>query len=184
MTIQPVSSWRPNEPSPFVLQLDTSELGGRPEEPRATHKRPLVDDPLLSPDDFPPAKAPRTTSPPVSTPPSDPPRPRPNLLTLPLPSQRFKKGSKNLLLPPELLLAYPLPPLLPIADPELRAKVFAHESLFDKEKGRFEEDPSGGGTERHYEKLEHVGDSILGMVVTTWLQKVHPRLTCGSATVS
>lgn len=34
----------------------------------------------------------------------------------------------------------------------------------------------------HYEKLEHVGDSLLGMIVTTWLHEDRPRLTCGTAT--
>jgi ribonuclease-3 len=54
--------------------------------------------------------------------------------------------------------------------------------MFPRRKWRFEdpeEDPSGD-----YEKLEHVGDSILGMVVTTWLHELKPNLTCGTASVS
>jgi hypothetical protein len=60
--------------------------------------------------------------------------------------------------------------------------VFTHQSCFPRRKWRFEdpeEDPS-----LDYEKLEHVGDSILGMVVTTWLHELKPRLTCGRASVS
>lgn len=38
--------------------------------------------------------------------------------------------------------------------------------------------------ETDYEKLEHVGDSILGMVITTWLHETKPLLTIGTATVS
>jgi hypothetical protein len=58
--------------------------------------------------------------------------------------------------------------------------VFSHSSLSEKVKGRFE----SWGPAKHYEKLEHVGDSILGMVVTTWLHETRPSLTCGTATVS
>jgi ribonuclease-3 len=61
-------------------------------------------------------------------------------------------------------------------------QVFTHQSCFPRKKWRFEdpeEDPS-----LDYEKLEHVGDSILGMVVTTWLHELKPRLTCGRASVS
>jgi ribonuclease-3 len=77
---------------------------------------------------------------------------------------------------------FPLPPLPIISDPVLEKQVFTHQSCFPRRKWRFEdpeEDPS-----LDYEKLEHVGDSILGMVVTTWLHELKPRLTCGRASVS
>jgi dsRNA-specific ribonuclease len=77
---------------------------------------------------------------------------------------------------------FPLPPLPVISDPILEKQVFTHQSCFPRKKWRFEdpeEDPS-----LDYEKLEHVGDSILGMVVTTWLHELKPRLTCGRASVS
>jgi dsRNA-specific ribonuclease len=57
--------------------------------------------------------------------------------------------------------------------------VFTHHSVFPRSRGHFEEPDCHG----HYEKLEHVGDSILGMVVTTWLHELKPGLTCGTATV-
>ncbi|EIW73285.1 hypothetical protein TREMEDRAFT_59450 [Tremella mesenterica DSM 1558] len=100
------------------------------------------------------------------------------ILPLPLPSKRYKDptGSRALLLPVDQLPVYPLPPLPIITNPILEETVFTHCSMFDKAKGKFED--SNG----HYEKLEHVGDSILGMVVTTWLHDLKPGLTCGTAT--
>jgi len=106
------------------------------------------------------------------------------ILPTPLPSKRFKKGSqaRASLVPVEQLPVFPLPPLPVISDPALEKQVFTHQSCFPRRKWRFEDpedDPS-----MDYEKLEHVGDSILGMVVTTWLQELKPRLTCGRASVS
>lgn len=101
---------------------------------------------------------------------------------MPLPSKRAKKSAKSrsVLLPYEQLPTYPLPPLPEVTDPELLKRVFTHSSLFEKQRGRFEE--PNGEPAKHYEKLEHVGDSILGMVVTTWLGETKPALTPGSAT--
>lgn len=106
------------------------------------------------------------------------------LLPLPLPSKRFKKSasSKAVLIPVEQLPVYPLPPPPPIRDASLAKQVFIHSSCFPKTRSRFE-DAAERPTE-HYEKLEHVGDSILGMVVTTWLHEVKPGLSCGTASVS
>jgi len=106
------------------------------------------------------------------------------ILPTPLPSKRFKKGSqaRASLVPVEQLPVFPLPPLPVISDPILEKQVFTHQSCFPRRKWRFEdpeEDPS-----LDYEKLEHVGDSILGMVVTTWLHELKPRLTCGRASVN
>lgn len=100
------------------------------------------------------------------------------MLPIPLPSKRFKDPSapRALLLPVDQLPVYPLPALPPIKDEGVLKMVFTHTSMFQNTKGRFEDD-SG-----HYEKLEHVGDSILGMLVTTWLHKVKPKLSCGTAT--
>ncbi|KAL7418865.1 hypothetical protein Q5752_006549 [Cryptotrichosporon argae] len=104
------------------------------------------------------------------------------VLPTPLPSKRLlkKRTARALLIRVEQLpvFALPLPP--PITDEDTLKMVFTHHSLFEKARGVFE-DPEGRPA-RHYEKLEHVGDSILGMVVTTWLHEIKPRLTCGTAT--
>jgi ribonuclease-3 len=86
------------------------------------------------------------------------------------------------LLPVEKLPVFPLPPPPPISDPKILRQVFTHQSLFPHSRGSFEDAEAGG--QGHYEKLEHVGDSILGMVVTTWLHELKPGLKCGTATVS
>lgn len=105
------------------------------------------------------------------------------ILPMPLPSKRFKKGqTKSLLIPLEQIPVFPLPPLPVITDKVLETQVYQHLSMFPKVRGRFE-DPEDSPA-MHYEKLEHVGDSILGMVVTTWLQETKPNLTCGTASVS
>lgn len=105
------------------------------------------------------------------------------MLPLPLPSKRFKKSasSKAVLIPVEQLPVYPLPPLPPIRDAALAKQVFIHSSCFPKTRGRFEDSPEK--PTEHYEKLEHVGDSILGMVVTAWLHEIKPGLSCGTASV-
>lgn len=106
------------------------------------------------------------------------------ILPTPLPSKRFKKGAqiRSLLIPVEQLPVYALPTLPVIMDPALERQVFQHQSMFPKVRGAFEDPEDQPGM--HYEKLEHVGDSILGMIVTTWLQETKPLLTCGTASVS
>lgn len=106
------------------------------------------------------------------------------VLPAPLPSKRAKKNGtwRTVLLPVNQLPVFALPPLPPILDEEITKQVFTHSSLFRRQHGVFEE-PDGQDA-KHYEKLEHVGDSILGMIVTTWLHELRPGLTCGSATVS
>ncbi|ORY34351.1 hypothetical protein BCR39DRAFT_517868 [Naematelia encephala] len=103
-------------------------------------------------------------------------------VSLALPSRRTKKSphSRNFLIPADQLPIFPLPPPPDIEDPELLKQVFTHQSSFPKVRFRFEDPPDEPAG--HYEKLEHVGDSILGMVVTCYLHEVKPRLTCGSAT--
>ncbi|WWC85763.1 uncharacterized protein L201_000629 [Kwoniella dendrophila CBS 6074] len=103
------------------------------------------------------------------------------ILPLPLPSKRFKKNpSKALLIPVEQLPVYALPPMPYIDNPELLEQVFTHKSLYGVSRGKFEDSPEDPS--RDYEKLEHVGDSILGVIVTTWLHETKPNLTIGTAT--
>lgn len=106
------------------------------------------------------------------------------ILPIPLPSKRFNKDGhrRATLFPVEQLPVFALPPLPVIEDDATLKQVFTHQSLFKKEKLKFE-DPEDD-LAKHYEKIEHVGDSILGMIVTTWLHEIKPGLTPGSATVS
>lgn len=101
-----------------------------------------------------------------------------------LPSRRHKNLPRHraTLFPVEQIPVFGLPPLPDIDDDAILKQVFTHLSLFEKVKGKFE-DPEDD-LAKHYEKLEHVGDSILGMIVTTWLHEAKPGLTPGTATVS
>lgn len=119
------------------------------------------------------------------------PRPASELLQLPLPSRRQTRRATGagVLIPVERLPLLPLPPLPPILDAKVEKVVFSHQSLFPRDAGVFEypvaiRDGDWHGGVPHYEKLEHVGDAILGGVVTTWLHRCWPGLTCGTATVS
>jgi len=105
------------------------------------------------------------------------------ILPTPIPSRRFKKHqtSRQVLIPVEQLPVFALPPLPVIPDAKLLKQVFTHQSLFEYGRGKFEETENQPA--EHYEKLEHVGDSILGVAVTTWLHEIRPNLTCGTATV-
>ncbi|WVQ75377.1 hypothetical protein IAR50_004997 [Cryptococcus sp. DSM 104548] len=75
----------------------------------------------------------------------------------------------------------PLPPLPEIYDVDLRRQVFTHSSYiaarrkvgaFDEEEFRYDN-----------EKLEFVGDSLLGVIVVCLLQDVYPNMSPGSATL-
>jgi dsRNA-specific ribonuclease len=170
-----------------VLQLPQNGLASSSTFNSATFsskvlgKRPLSDIDQAEQSGSSSNPAPTETSTVLTT--TEQPRIIPTLPT-PLPSKRFKKGSqaRASLVPVEQLPVFPLPPLPVITDPALEKQVFTHQSCFPRRKWRFEDpedDPS-----LDYEKLEHVGDSILGMVVTTWLHELKPRLTCGRASVS
>lgn len=105
------------------------------------------------------------------------------LLPPPIPSKRAKRrrGTRAGLLPAERLPPMPLPPLPPILDPALESRVFTHSSWIDGTRGpraTFEEEQDAP----HYEKLEHVGDAVLGMIVTAWLHELKPGFPCGTAT--
>lgn len=106
------------------------------------------------------------------------------MLSIPLPSRRFNKDNtrRATLFPVEQLPVFALPPLPEIKDEAALKQIFTHLSLFQKVKYKFE-DPEDD-LAKHYEKIEHVGDSILGMIVTTWLHEIKPGLTPGTATVS
>ena len=107
-----------------------------------------------------------------------------NEIPLILPSRRSKNhpSHRATLFPVNQIPVFALPPLPIIDDDAILKQVFTHLSLFQKVKGKFE-DPETD-LAKHYEKLEHVGDSILGMIVTTWLHEMKPGLTPGTATVS
>ncbi|ORY29150.1 ribonuclease III domain-containing protein [Naematelia encephala] len=88
----------------------------------------------------------------------------------------------NFALPP-LPSDLPLPPLPEIKDQELRQQVFTHSSYYAVPRRATSLDVEGGDKLLDNEKLEHVGDGLLGAVVTVLLHDLFPNLKHGPATM-
>ncbi|KAI0320662.1 ribonuclease III domain-containing protein [Amylostereum chailletii] len=73
-----------------------------------------------------------------------------------------------------------LPPLPPIISPELRSLVFTHRSFAARPTHVFEDSPTDPSPDN--EILEHLGDQVLGLVVTELLQEMYPYLRVGPST--
>lgn len=78
----------------------------------------------------------------------------------------------------------PLPPLPSIADSELSVLALTHKSNHQSPRRATDFDLSQGKNIVDYEKLEHVGDAILGSIVTVLLHDLFPQLQPGPASVS
>ena len=81
---------------------------------------------------------------------------------------------------------YALPPLPPIRNKELAREVFTHSGVVSGRRTTSLADaaspidgPAGGGDNQ---KLEHVGDSLIGTIVTLLLHDMYPGLRHGPAT--
>ncbi|KAJ7368853.1 ribonuclease III domain-containing protein [Mycena albidolilacea] len=73
-----------------------------------------------------------------------------------------------------------LPPLPVIQGEDIRQRVFTHRSYYARSAHAFEDradDPSPDN-----EKFEHLGDSVLGLVVTSLVAEMYPGLRVGPAT--
>ncbi|CAL1700256.1 unnamed protein product [Somion occarium] len=78
-------------------------------------------------------------------------------------------------IPPEDL------PVLPeIRDPDLKRRVFTHRSFYARPTHIFEDVPEDPSPDN--EMLEHLGDSVLSLVVTGFLREVYPYLRVGAST--
>ncbi|KAH0840165.1 ribonuclease III [Lanmaoa asiatica] len=75
----------------------------------------------------------------------------------------------------------PLPPLPPIHDNYIRTKVFTHRSFYARPNHVFEDHPDDPSPDN--EKFEHLGDTVLGLIVTGLLLNMYPGLRVGPATV-
>ncbi|KAI0032950.1 ribonuclease III domain-containing protein [Vararia minispora EC-137] len=73
-----------------------------------------------------------------------------------------------------------LPELPPILNPEIHNRVFTHRSLFARPTHVFEDLPNDPAPDN--EMLEHLGDQVLGLVVTDLIQEMHPNLRVGPST--
>ncbi|KIY52284.1 ribonuclease III, partial [Fistulina hepatica ATCC 64428] len=73
-----------------------------------------------------------------------------------------------------------LPPLPPILSSETKSQIYTHRSLHGRPSSRFEDpehDPSPDN-----ERFEHLGDQVLGLIVTELIQEMYPRVRVGPAT--
>ncbi|KAA1466570.1 ribonuclease III [Dentipellis sp. KUC8613] len=73
-----------------------------------------------------------------------------------------------------------LPPLPAIEHHELRLRVFTHRSFAARPTHVFEDSPEDPSPDN--EVLEHLGDQVLGLIVTELLQELHPYLRVGPST--
>lgn len=87
----------------------------------------------------------------------------------------------SLVLP--LLPEFDLPPLPPIVNEHLARLVVTHSSFHSEPKQATSLELKRSNPTDNYEKLEHVGDALLGAVATTVLQDLYADLPPGTATV-
>ncbi|TBU47257.1 ribonuclease III [Dichomitus squalens] len=73
-----------------------------------------------------------------------------------------------------------LPPLPDIQSEQLRLQVFTHRSFFARPTHIFEDMPDDPSPDN--EMLEHLGDTVLNLVVTGLLREVYPCLRVGPST--
>ncbi|KAJ7771067.1 ribonuclease III domain-containing protein [Mycena maculata] len=72
-------------------------------------------------------------------------------------------------------------PALPqIVSEDIRTRVFTHRSLFARPTHIFEDHPDDPSPDN--EKFEHLGDSVLGLVVTSLILEMYPGLRVGPST--
>ncbi|KAJ6451950.1 ribonuclease III domain-containing protein [Mycena sanguinolenta] len=75
---------------------------------------------------------------------------------------------------------YPLPPLPTIQQEDIRLRVFTHRSYYARSAHVFEDRPDDPSPD--HEKFVHLGDSMLGLVVTSLVSEMYPGLRVGPST--
>ncbi|KAJ3851733.1 ribonuclease III [Lentinula lateritia] len=73
-----------------------------------------------------------------------------------------------------------LPPLPQFQSEDIRRQVFTHRSFYGRPNHIFEDHPDDPAPDN--EKLEHVGDTVLSLVVTTLMNEMYPTLRVGPST--
>ncbi|KAJ3907041.1 ribonuclease III [Lentinula edodes] len=73
-----------------------------------------------------------------------------------------------------------LPPLPQFESEDIRRQVFTHRSFHGRPNHIFEDHPDDPAPDN--EKLEHVGDTVLSLVVTTLMNEMYPTLRVGPST--
>ncbi|GJJ06835.1 hypothetical protein Clacol_001031, partial [Clathrus columnatus] len=73
-----------------------------------------------------------------------------------------------------------LPPLPEITSNDIFLQVYTHRSLYARPVYRFEDSPGDPAPDN--EKLEHLGDSVLGFIITNLIRDMYPYIHVGPAT--
>ncbi|KAL1754771.1 ribonuclease III domain-containing protein [Schizophyllum commune] len=73
-----------------------------------------------------------------------------------------------------------LPPLPHVHDESIENQIFTHRSLYGRPTHVFEDREDDLAPDN--EKFEHLGDTVLGLVVTTQIQQMYPGLRVGPST--
>ncbi|EGO27930.1 hypothetical protein SERLADRAFT_462219 [Serpula lacrymans var. lacrymans S7.9] len=73
-----------------------------------------------------------------------------------------------------------IPPLPEIQAEAIKVQVFTHRSYYARPNHVFEDHPNDPSPDN--EKFEHLGDTVLGLVVTTLLLELYPNLRVGPST--
>ncbi|KAH9960549.1 hypothetical protein BGW80DRAFT_1464226 [Lactifluus volemus] len=85
--------------------------------------------------------------------------------------------SPSLLDPGAAFTTLSLPTLPTIKSRQIRAQVFAHNSLATGHRDKFQASPSDLGS--HNERLGQIGDQVIGLAVTDLIQELYPSLRVG-----
>ncbi|KIK96400.1 hypothetical protein PAXRUDRAFT_825965 [Paxillus rubicundulus Ve08.2h10] len=81
---------------------------------------------------------------------------------------------------PNFTEEHPFPPLPPIYDEQIRTQMITHRSFYARPNHVFEDHPDDPSPDN--ERFEHLGDSVLGLVVTGLLIEMYPHLRVGPST--
>ncbi|KIJ69882.1 hypothetical protein HYDPIDRAFT_171840 [Hydnomerulius pinastri MD-312] len=88
--------------------------------------------------------------------------------------------SSPCVLRPDFTEEHPFPPLPPINSTLIETQVFTHRSFYARPNHVFEDHPEDPSPDN--EKFEHLGDTVLGLVVTCLLVDMYPTLRVGPST--
>ncbi|KAF9226789.1 ribonuclease III [Gyrodon lividus] len=81
---------------------------------------------------------------------------------------------------PNFTAEHPFPPLPPINDEQIKIQMFTHRSFYARPNHVFEDHPDDPSPDN--EKFEHLGDTVLGLVITGLLIEMYPNLRVGPST--
>ncbi|KAF9238836.1 ribonuclease III [Melanogaster broomeanus] len=89
-------------------------------------------------------------------------------------------SSSPCVLRPNFTAEHPFPSLPPIINEQIKMQVFTHRSFYARPNHVFEDHPDDPSPDN--ERFEHLGDTVLSLVVTGLLIDIYPNLRVGPST--